>query len=144
MQLAYTLMHGAGNRIAVVDERSSARPPPPQSTIAKLAESGPLEGFDQLMWLGPASNAALSYRVFNADGSEVEQCGNGVRCVARLLLDEEASELVFESPAGLVTATLESDGRIAVDMGCPRFDPDELPFIAAAAATTYQLSLIHI
>ena len=141
MQLAYTLMHGAGNRIAVIDERSSARLPPPQSTIAKLSESGPLEGFDQLMWLGPANDAALSYRVFNADGSEVEQCGNGVRCVARLLLDDETTELIFESPAGLVTARLETDGSIAVDMGGPRFDPDELPFIAATTAATYELEV---
>lgn len=139
MQLSYTLMHGAGNRIAVIDERASARQPPPAATIARLSASGPIEGFDQLMWLGPATDAALSYRVFNADGSEVEQCGNGVRCVARLLLDDGANTLVFEGPTGPVTAMLADDGRISVDMGCPRFEPDELPFAADGMASTYAL-----
>ncbi len=141
MQLAYTLMQGAGNRIAVIDERSGGRQPPPPATIARLAETSPIEGFDQLMWLGPAAEAAVSYRVFNADGSEVEQCGNGVRCVAHLLMNDDAGELELEGPAGRVTATRSADGRIAVEMGRPRFEPDELPFIAAAPGRTYELDV---
>ena len=66
-------------------------------TIERLANDGPLAGFDQLMWLSPAREpgSALAYRVFNADGSEVEQCGNGVRCVASLLLADEGDLLAF-------------------------------------------------
>ena len=143
MHVAYTLMLGAGNRIAVIDERSEARDPPPPASIAELAAAGPIAGFDQLMWLGPAADAALSYRVFNADGSEVEQCGNGVRCVARLLFDaaDGTERILLDSPAGQVTAMRADGGRIAVDMGRPRFEPEALPFIAAGAERGYELEV---
>ena len=145
MQLQYTLMHGAGNRIAVVDERREGGQPPPADTIARLADDGPLAGFDQLMWLTPADDAEamLRYRVFNADGSEVEQCGNGVRCVARLVLsaDGAGARGRFEGPAGSVTARIVEGGRIAVNMGRPRFEPECLPFIAETLAPSYSLDV---
>ena len=87
MQLQFVKMQGAGNQILVVDERSTRREPPSAAAIQRLGSTEDGPGFDQLMWVGPAAHAAntASYRVFNADGSEVEQCGNGVRCVAQLL-----------------------------------------------------------
>ena len=146
MQLEYILMHGAGNRIAIVDERSESRQPPAGESLARLADDGPLAGFDQLMWLTRASEptALLRYRVFNADGSEVEQCGNGVRCVARLVMtesDDPASPVRLEGPAGSVTARMIEDGRIAVDMGRPRFEPASLPFVADTLAQSYSLDV---
>ena len=143
MQLAYTLMQGAGNRIAIVDGRRDGRAPPGAAAIERLALNGPLAGFDQLMWLLPASGpaAALAYRVFNADGSEVEQCGNGARCVARLVAGNDDRELALESPAGLVRARLDEPDRVSVDMGAPTFDPASLPFVADGPADTYRLDV---
>lgn len=144
MQLNFVKMQGAGNEILVVDERNSGREPPAPSVIRRLgdADSGP--GFDQLMWLGPAASAAntASYRVFNADGSEVEQCGNGVRCVARLISQRDnICELIFESPAGTIEARVLDDGQVAVNMGPPVFDPGRVPFVADIQAGEYQLDV---
>jgi diaminopimelate epimerase len=143
MQLAYTLMHGAGNRIAVVDERHGGRQPPAARAIEGLALDGPLADFDQLMWLLPAQEpgAELAYRVFNADGSEVEQCGNGVRCVAWLVAGDDDRPLRFESPAGPIDARVVSPGRVTVDMGKPRFEPAALPFTADNTRERYEIDV---
>ena len=136
MQLDYLKMHGAGNRILVVDNRAHGISPPGCRTrLQRLGDddaTGP--GFDQLMWISTASNAkaTASYRVFNADGSEVEQCGNGVRCVASMLSKETGgeSEILLESPAGIVTARVSPTGQIAVSMGAPIFEPADVPFMS--------------
>ena len=148
MQFAFLKMHGTGNRIVVVDERGQNRPPPgPEQRISLGNEStGP--GFDQLMWVGPAADpdTAASYRVFNADGSEVEQCGNGVRCVAWMLARENRgkgnggpAEFKLESPAGLVEVRIIGDNRVAVSMGPPEFLPDRIPFVADERSPSYSL-----
>ncbi|MDH3339081.1 MAG: diaminopimelate epimerase, partial [Gammaproteobacteria bacterium] len=125
MQLTFFKMQGAGNRIVVVDQRDTNLPPPSASELRRLSDDSTGPGFDQLMWLGPPGDpsAAASYRVFNADGSEVEQCGNGVRCVVRMLAKESGSQKSFalEGPAGLIQATVLDDGRVAVNMGPPEF-----------------------
>jgi diaminopimelate epimerase len=145
MQLDYLEMLGTGNRILVVDRRNDDTPPPDPATVQRLgaAELGP--GFDQMMWLSAASNPdhAASYRVFNADGSEVEQCGNGVRCVARVLAEQatENQSLILESPAGLVHAEILADGLVAISMGTPEFAPARIPFTAAAEALLYPLDV---
>ncbi len=145
MQLTYTKMQGAGNQILVVDRRNASTVPPPPDTIKRMgsAELGP--GFDQLMWLEPShdDSIAASYRVFNTDGSEVEQCGNGVRCVALLLANENDSvrEFVFESPAGPVEARVLDGDLVAVNMGPPEFDPARVPFIADVQADRYTLDV---
>lgn len=143
MQIDYLKMHGAGNRILVVDERLTNRPPPTPEKLRALADdvSGP--GFDQLMWVLPArdSDAAASYRVFNADGTEVEQCGNGVRCVARMLARTSGEEtFLLEGPAGPVEARMDG-GRITVSMGRPEFEPARIPFIAEKAELRYKIDV---
>lgn len=145
MQLAFLKMHGAGNRILVVDERSRNRPPPGVEQLRELGDSRTGPGFDQLMWVGPATDdtAAASYRVFNADGSEVEQCGNGVRCVAWLVARENDGDapIVLQSPAGPVEARIGATGQISVNMGPPIFRPDRVPFIADQEAISYELEV---
>ena len=145
MQLAFLKMQGAGNRIVVVDERAENRPPPAAEQLRLLGDEATGPGFDQLMWVGPPSNPAMdaSYRVFNADGSEVEQCGNGVRCVVRMLADLQADKrrFVLESPAGPVEAEYLDDGRVTVNMGAPEFEPARIPFDADMQSGSYDLDV---
>jgi diaminopimelate epimerase len=86
---------------------------------------------------------SASYRVFNADGSECEQCGNGVRCVAWMLARDSGEQKTFklESPAGTIEATILDDGRITVNMGSPEFDPVCVPFSAEVQSDQYQLDV---
>jgi len=132
MQLAFSKMHGTGNRILVVDERGRARTPPTSRQLRLLGNEATGPGFDQLMWVESAADADLAarYRVFNADGSEVEQCGNGVRCVAWLLAREGATSLRLASPAGIIDARVLENKRVAVSMGPPEFEPARIPFVA--------------
>lgn len=145
MQLNYTKMQGAGNQILVVDRRNASTVPPSADMLKRLGggELGP--GFDQLMWLASSRDASIaaSYRVFNADGSEVEQCGNGVRCVALMLAHEDGSvrEFVFDSPVGPIEARVLDDDLVAVNMGLPEFDPARVPFITDVQADRYTIDV---
>lgn len=134
MQLRFTNMYGTGNRILIVDERGENRKPPAAATVRTLANGPNGLGFDQLMWVQEPldSASAASYRVFNADGSEVEQCGNGARCVAWLLGNRDGlgPELRLDSPAGTIEARLCDVNRVAVNMGPPEFEPARIPFVA--------------
>jgi diaminopimelate epimerase len=145
MLIPYTKMQGAGNEILVVDQRDSDHPPPSPEQIRQLGQSGMGPSFDQLMWIGSPRDAkyAASYRVFNRDGSEVEQCGNGVRCVARVLAGDDGGgeALLLESPAGEVEATVLDDGRVAASMGVPEFDPAKIPFVADDPQEQYELDV---
>jgi diaminopimelate epimerase len=145
MQFAYLKMQGAGNQIVVVDQREQNLSPPSPAELQRLANHGTGPGFDQLMWVGPAQDAtaAASYRVFNADGSEVEQCGNGVRCVAWMLARESTTERSFslESPAGLIEAIVINDAQVTINMGPPVFDPGRIPFVAETQVDRYELDV---
>lgn len=138
-------MHGTGNLILLVDQRAEKLPPPSAQVIRELGNEDTGPGFDQMMWIGPASDDSgiASYRVFNADGSEVEQCGNGVRCVAKYLagIDGTGAEFSLQSPAGLVAAHVYLDGLVAVSMGAPEFEPMRIPFAAESTTDTYSLSV---
>jgi diaminopimelate epimerase len=138
-------MEGAGNRILVVDQRNGTGIPPAADALRRLGDPATGPGFDQLMWVGPAKDASMiaSYRVFNADGSEVEQCGNGVRCIVRMLAAESgaARNFVLESPVGPVEARALDDGQIAVNMGPPRFEPADIPFVAERESAHYTLNV---
>jgi diaminopimelate epimerase len=141
MQVPFQKMHGTGNLILIVDQRDSNRPPPGAKKLRELSNAATGPGFDQLMWINSASDESsiARYRVFNADGSEVEQCGNGVRCVARYLAADRASEFQLQSPAGPIAARVFADGDVAVSMGAPIFEPGRIPFSADAVADTYEL-----
>jgi len=103
-------------------------------------------GFDQLLVVEPPSRPDVDfrYRIFNADGSEVEQCGNGARCFARFVLDKRLTsktEIHVETAGGPIVLSIRDDGQVTVDMGEPRFVPEQIPFQADAEAVTYPLAV---
>jgi diaminopimelate epimerase len=126
MQLEIQKMQGAGNQILIIDQRNNESLSLTTEILDRVRNSELGADFDQLMWLSRPQDAAsiASYRVFNYDGSEVEQCGNGVRCVAVLLAAEhpQQGEFLLESPAGIITARVLSANRASVSMGTPQFD----------------------
>ena len=129
MRLPFTKMHGLGNDFIVVRDAGELAP----ETIRALADRHTGIGFDQLLWLAESDTADVYYRIFNADGGEVEQCGNGARCIARYIAgDSEDFSRVWNLayPDGVVQARLRPAGGVAVTMGEPDFDPASLPFDA--------------
>jgi diaminopimelate epimerase len=138
-------MHGAGNDVIVFDAPRDGTLPTAEQWRA-LADRHKGIGFDQAMVIEPPRRAGTQayYRIFNADGGEVEQCGNGVRCVASFLLrrgDVTGGEILLDSPAGLIRTRIHDPGLVSVDMGEPNFDPRSLPFEASAEAHVYPLSV---
>jgi diaminopimelate epimerase len=145
MQIEFTKMHGAGNDVIVFDAPRDGSLPTAAQWRA-LADRHKGIGFDQAMVIEPPRRAGTQayYRIFNADGGEVEQCGNGVRCVAAFLLrrgDVANGEILLDSPAGLIRARIHDPQLVSVDMGEPNFDPKSLPFDASAEAHVYPLSV---
>ncbi len=136
-------MCGTGNLILVVDQRNSDLAPPRAEELRELGntETGP--GFDQLMWINDASNGSsiAAYRVFNSDGSEVEQCGNGARCVAQYLADGRISEFELQSPAGPIAVRVLGSDEVAVSMGAPVFEPSRIPFDAEDESNAYEIAV---
>jgi len=139
--LPFLKMQGTGNEILVVDNRTANVDTPSADTIIDWGSPVRGLGFDQLMWIDAAANANAAYRVFNADGGEVEQCGNGLRCVAWYLAREGALDLTLESPAGVLEARVDDDDVVAVSMGVPEFLPARIPFIADAEALRYEIDV---
>lgn len=143
MQLSFTKMHGLGNDFIVFEAPDQTSIPPPQA-IRRLADRRTGIGFDQALVLLPASgkNVDVYYRIFNADGSEVEQCGNGARCIASLVARKLGrNEVRLDSPGGRILGRLREDGLVSVDMGVPNFDPGALPFDASREADIYPLRI---
>jgi diaminopimelate epimerase len=143
MRIDFTKMHGLGNDFAVFDAPGAA-PALEGTVIRRLADRHTGIGFDQALVLEPPRRAdtAVFYRIFNADGMEVEQCGNGARCIAALLAARglaRSGAVTMDSPAGLIRARTLDDGLVSVDMGPVRFDPRSLPFDAQAEAERYPL-----
>jgi diaminopimelate epimerase len=144
MRLAFTKMHGLGNDFILFDAPDAASIPTP-ARLRQLADRRTGIGFDQALVLERPRRAGTDvyYRIFNADGSEVEQCGNGARCIARLVASRRHTgleqPLVMDSPGGTVQARLRPDGLVSVAMGVPDFSPASLPFDAPAAAPSYSL-----
>jgi diaminopimelate epimerase len=145
MRIEFTKMHGLGNDFIVLSLPSEGCLPSPEQWRALSDRHGGI-GFDQALVLLPPrrSDADVFYRVFNADGGEVEQCGNGARCVALLLHRRRGGNggtLTMDSVGGLLHARVLADGRVSVNMGVPDFNPASLPFDALAATATYSLTL---
>ena len=144
MKLYFTKMHGIGNDFVVIDAiRQSVALTP--AAIRVLADRHVGIGCDQLLLVETPTraDADFRYRIFNADGSEVEQCGNGARCFARFVREHGLSdrdELCVETAAGLLRLRLLADGRVAVDMGQPRLEPAEVPFFATERAARYPIA----
>jgi diaminopimelate epimerase len=141
-RIDYTKMEALGNDFMVV--RSIPVPAPEQ--IVRLANRTDGVGFDQLLWLDDpkTTDTDVFYRVFNADGGEVEQCGNGARCIARHIAgDESDHERVWKLGfgGGVVEARLLADGNVSVTMGEPDFTPASLPFIADAESDNYEIAV---
>ncbi len=146
MRLDFVKMHGLGNDFIVLDLPADARLPEASQWRA-LADRHTGIGFDQALVLQPPRRAGTDayYRIFNADGGEVEQCGNGARCAAALLQRRrrraDAPVLTLDSAGGVLRARVLSDGRVTVDMGVPDFSPAALPFEALPRAHSYSLEV---
>ncbi|WP_151805694.1 diaminopimelate epimerase [Acinetobacter bereziniae] len=145
MLLEFTKMHGLGNDFMVVD-LISQRAFFDAMTIRRLADRHFGIGFDQLLVVEPPDfpNVDFKYRIFNADGSEVEQCGNGVRCFARFVYERQLTNkkrFKVQTSAGIVEPELGENGWVRVNMGYPKFLPQEIPFIAEEPDALYDIAL---
>jgi diaminopimelate epimerase len=141
MRLAFTKMHGLGNDFIVFDARKDGDIPA-AAVIQRLADRRTGIGFDQALVLQPSRSPDVDvfYRIFNADGSEVEQCGNGARCIASFVAGRIGrSRVRMDSAGGRVEAELTDDGLVSIDMGEPNFAPASLPFEATREANLYPL-----
>ena len=144
-KLAFTKMHGLGNDFVVIDavrqhiELSEAQ-------VRYLADRHFGVGCDQLLVVEAAQTPGVDfrYRIFNADGGEVEQCGNGARCFARFVFDQgltDKREIRVETKKGVITPRLEADGNVTVDMGVPVLNPADVPFVSESDAYVQPLDV---
>ncbi len=145
MKLKFTKMHGAGNDFVVLDGINQTIDLSPEQYQA-LADRHFGVGCDQILLVQAATrpDCDFRYRIFNADGGEVQQCGNGARCFVRFVHEQGLTpkrEIRVETASGVIVPKLEDDGRVTVDMGPPRFEPAEIPFVAPARAPTYRLDV---
>jgi diaminopimelate epimerase len=143
MLLPFTKMHGLGNDF-IVFEALSDEAVPNAEVMRKLGDRRTGIGFDQALVLLPPRlpGTDVYYRIFNRDGSEVEQCGNGARCIGSLVARKLARrEVNMDSPGGRIQALIADDGSVTLDMGIPNFDPTSLPFEATREADVYPLRL---
>lgn len=143
MKLHFTKMQGIGNDFVVIDGISQPIKLTLQQ-ISRIADRHFGVGCDQLLLVErpTLSGADFRYRIFNADGGEVEQCGNGARCFARFVNDKKLTtkkEIRVETARGIIVLRLEGDGQVIVNMGTPGFMPADIPFVAEAPALTYAL-----
>ncbi len=144
MKLKFTKMQGLGNDFVVVDGINQSVNLD-QQQIRWLADRHFGIGCDQLLLVEKAEGQAdFRYRIFNADGSEVEQCGNGARCFVRYVHDHgltQKNEIRIETLSGVISPKLEINGSVTVNMGKPIFEPEKIPFVAEKSASTYQIEI---
>ncbi len=147
MRLRFQKMHGLGNDVLIIDGLHQTVSMTPEH-VQQLSDRRRGVGFDQLMLIEQATQHGcdFAYRIFNADGTVAEQCGNGARCVARYLIDHRhaAKRLSLQSPRGPIVAELpdpQTSAMVRVDMGPPVFAPSQVPFEASEEADSYALSL---
>jgi len=145
MALKFTKMHGAGNDFVVIDGVRQQVALSPEN-IRFIADRNFGVGCDQLLLVEKAQHkdADFRYRIFNADGGEVEQCGNGARCFVRFVHDHKLThkrEIIVETKSGLISPRLEDDGRVTVNMGAPIFEPARIPFVSDSREVTQPLQV---
>ena len=145
MSLAFTKMQGLGNDFVVLDGISRPLTMTPER-VRRLADRRYGIGCDQVLLAEPAhgSEADFRYRIWNADGGEVEHCGNGVRCMARFLRDQGLSatdRMTLETMNGITRVELGEDDMVRVDMGAPVLTPSDIPFRVPERQTLYPLTL---
>jgi diaminopimelate epimerase len=145
MRLKFTKMHGLGNDFVVLD--ATSRPLAlTRDQLRLIADRHFGVGCDQILQIEPprTSDTDFYYRIFNADGEEVEQCGNGARCFVRYVRERG---LTTKNPirvgtlGGVIVPRLEADGQVTVEMGVPEFEPGKIPFLADKRALTYDLDV---
>ena len=145
MKLRFTKMHGLGNDFVVIDAvRQSVDLSGEQARFIADRHFG--IGCDQILIVEASRRAGVDfrYRIFNADGGEVEQCGNGARCFVRFVHQQGLSDkrdLRVETRSGIIAPRLEADGQVTVDMGVPRFLPAEIPFESDSDALIQPLAV---
>lgn len=145
MRMRFTKMHGLGNDFVVIDAvRQSVSLTPKQ--VRAIADRHFGVGCDQLLVVESTSTPGVDfrYRIFNSDGSEVEQCGNGARCFVRFVREKGLSdkdEIRVETASGVITPRLQPDGLVTVDMGVPEMEPARVPFASESDAVVQALEL---
>ena len=145
MLMKFTKMHGLGNDFVVIDAvtqnvRITA------SMVRRLADRKTGIGCDQVLVIEPPSAVDIdfNYRIFNCDGAEVEQCGNGARCLARFVHDRQLTgkkSIQVQTSNRVMTLNLINKNLVAVDMGVPELDPPAIPFQATEAASLYDINV---
>jgi diaminopimelate epimerase len=145
MAIAFSKMHGAGNDFVLLDLRTG-RIAPDAALARAIGDRHTGVGFDQLLSIENSDrpDCVARYRIWNSDGSQAQQCGNGARCVAAWLVRDGAAappRFKLDSPAGLIAVDCLVDGRFELDMGRPEFAPAKIPFLAAGEQARYQLEL---
>ena len=145
MKLKFSKMHGLGNDFVVLDGITQ-KVDLSSEQLRLLADRHFGIGCDQILLIEKPtrSDVDFRYRIFNSDGGEVEQCGNGARCFVRYVRDHgltDKTEIRVETQSGIIVPRLEADGAVTVDMGVPRFEPRDIPFLTDHRALVYLLSL---
>jgi diaminopimelate epimerase len=145
MRLKFSKMHGIGNDFVVLDATRA----PLELTAMQLRALADRHfgiGCDQVLQIEPprTPDTDFFYRIFNADGEEVEQCGNGARCFLRYVHEKgltQKREIRVGTAGGVIVPRLEADGRVTVNMGVPLFEPAKIPFLVPERALTYNLDI---
>ena len=145
MKLKFSKMHGLGNDFVVLDGVRQALTLTPEQ-LRFLADRHFGVGCDQILLVEAPGQPGVDfrYRIFNADGGEVEQCGNGARCFVRFVHETGLTakrEIRVETKSGIIAPRLENDGTVTVDMGIPRFLPAEIPFVHDEDVVIYSLDV---
>ena len=145
MHLKFTKMQGLGNDFVVLDATAKPLQLAPE-LVRAVANRHFGVGCDQVLVVEPARSPDTDfyYRIFNADGGEVEQCGNGARCFVRFVRDRKLTDktrIRVGTLGGVIEPELEADGQVTVNMGVPVFEPMQIPFLAPERALTYHLNV---
>lgn len=143
MAIKFTKMHGLGNDFVVMDNISHSIFLTEQ-TIQQMADRHTGIGFDQLLLIEAAHQPGIDflYRIFNANGKEAEQCGNGARCIAKYLHDNHLitrNEVNVLTKAGVLKLKIQTDGMVTVNMGVPNFDPKLIPLSVTVQKNHYEI-----